>query len=496
MFKQAHFFWAYLAFVILFGCKNQNQAAAPKPPNVLWILAEDLSPDLACYGYPGVLTPNLDALARDGVRFTRVFTTAPACTPSRTALASGMYQTSINAHHMRYPDELMNELPAEVIPMNELFRRQGYITANIKDWPGTGKNDWSFRSSVAGFDAQHWDSLSQDKPFFAVVNLRLTHRPFEQDTLHPIDRSTVKVPPYYPDHPVSREDFAQYLETAQLMDQQVGDVLTELDKRGLRDNTIVIFFSDHGRPMSRAKYFLYDSGIQVPMIIHAPENLSWRQYLPAGTVDDQFISAIDITATSLAFAGLTRPEWMQGQVFLGPDQHEKRTLIFSVADRFGETHLKSRAVRTERWKYIRNFIHDISVNEGATAYRKSTHPIFHLLNIYHEKGLLTPEQEALVQPLAEEELYDLDADPFEMHNLATDPAYQTQLKDLQSALATWQKATHDHGMDPDSGALQKAFEEYGRESAVKNEKKIQKLEASVRSSVEQNLASAPMKTEK
>ncbi|MCB0632673.1 MAG: sulfatase, partial [Lewinella sp.] len=398
-------FWIGIGITALLACRQQEPETVTQPPNVLWILAEDLSQDLACYGYPGVLTPHVDALAADGMRFTRVFTTAPACTPSRTALACGMYQNSINAHHMRYPDELMTALPDGILPINELFRRQGYITANIKDSHGTGKTDWSFRSPVAGFDVQHWDSLSQDKPFFAVVNLRLTHRPFEQDTLHPVDPATVKVPPYYPDHAVAREDFAQYLETAQLMDQQVGEILTELENRGLRDNTIIVFFSDHGRPMSRAKYFLYDSGIQIPLIIQAPEKLSWRKYLPAGSVNDDLISAIDISATSLAFAGLDRQEWMQGRVILGPHPDDKRTAVFSVADRFGETHLKSRAVRTAQWKYIRNYIHNISVNEGATAYRKANHPIYHLLNIYNEKSLLTPEQKALVMPLPEEELY-------------------------------------------------------------------------------------------
>jgi uncharacterized sulfatase len=483
--KQYKFSWLVLGLLTILSCGEQQAETTTQPPNVLWILAEDLSPDLACYGYPGVHTPNVDALARDGMRFTRVFTTAPACTPSRTALACGMYQNSINAHHMRYPDELMNELPEGIMPINELFRRQGYITANIKDSYGTGKTDWSFRSPVAKFDVQHWDSLSQDKPFFAVVNLRLTHRPFEKDTLHPVDRTSVKVPPYYPNHEVSREDFAQYLETAQVMDRQVGDILKELENRGLRDNTIIVFFSDHGRPMSRAKYFLYDSGIQVPLIIQAPAGLSWRDHLPAGSVNDELVSAIDISATSLAFAGLQSPDWMQGRVLLGPQRDEARTTVFSVADRFGETHLKSRAVRTDGWKYIRNYIHDISVNEGATAYRKANHPIYHLLNIYDEKGLLTPEQKALVMPLPEEELYDLKADPFEMKNLAADPAYQDQLKQMQTALADWQEEIHDYGMEPDSEALEKAFEGYGVESIAKNGKKIEKLEAEVRQKVEE-----------
>jgi len=234
---------AILSFLLLSTCVNRSPEAETPSPNILWILAEDLSPDLGCYGNALVHTPNVDNLARLGVRFTQVFVTAPACTPSRTALATGMYQTAIDAHHMRYPDELRNPLPEPVLPLNELMRRQGYQTANIEDHPGTGKDDWSFRSPVADYDVRHWDSLSAEKPFFAVVNLRLTHRPFERDTLRPVDPDRVEVPPYYPDHPVARRDWAHYLETVQVMDRQVGQVLAELEQRGFADNTIVFFFS-------------------------------------------------------------------------------------------------------------------------------------------------------------------------------------------------------------------------------------------------------------
>lgn len=483
--NQLHYLYPIALLLLLYSCGNKTTDTSAAPPNILWIIAEDLSPDLPSYGYPGVYTPNLDALATDGMRFTRVFTTGPACTPSRTALAVGMHQSSINAHHMRYPNELMNDLPEGIIPINELFRRQGYLTANIKDGAGTGKSDWSFRSPLSPYDTQHWDALSPDKPFFAVVNLRLTHRPFEADTEHPVDPASVQLPPYYPDHPVAREDFAAYLESAQLMDRQVGDILGELEKRGFADNTIVVFFSDHGRPMSRAKNYLFDSGLQIPVIVRAPEKSNWREWLPAGSVNEELISAIDLSATSLTFAGIERPDWMQGRVFLGPQRDEARTAVFATADRLGESHFKSRMVRTDRWKYMRHYRRELTINEGATAYRKSNHPIYHLLNIYHEKGLLTPAQLQLVEPLPEEALYDLEADPYEVHNLANNPNNQKILTELKQELADWQTAIHDHGMEEDPVALQEAFVEYGRTSAEKNKERIAKMEAEVRRRVEE-----------
>lgn len=477
---------AILSLLSLAYCNNGSLQGEASAPNILWILAEDLSPDLGCYGNALVHTPNVDSLARRGVRFTQAFVTAPACTPSRTALATGMYQTAIDAHHMRYPEELRNPLPEPVLPINELMRRQGYQTANIEDNPGTGKDDWSFRSPVADYDVRHWDSLSAEKPFFAVVNLRLTHRPFERDTIRPVDPAQVELPPYYPDHPVARRDWSHYLETVQIMDRQVGQVLEELEQRGYADNTIVFFFSDHGRPMSRAKNYHFDSGIQIPLIIHSPEGVDWRQFLPPGITDDRLVSAIDLTATTLAMAGADKPTWMQGRVLLGPDTDPERDFIFCASDRMGETFFKTRSVRNEQYKYIRNFNRNFSVNSSATAYRRANHPIYHLLNIYQEKGWLKPAQQALVEPVPEELLFDLKADPFETNNLAGDPAYQSLLDEMRSALKIWQTETTDHGMKPDSAELQEAFANYGKQSAERYAERIQALGKRVRNAVEGN----------
>ncbi|MBV6640351.1 MAG: sulfatase [Cyclobacteriaceae bacterium] len=473
--------YSYILRVILvvflaYGCGQLEEK--PKP-NILWILAEDLSPDLGCFGLSQVKTPVLDQLAAEGVRYTNVFTTAGICTPSRTALAVGMHQTSINAHHMRYPTEMRNALPEDILPINEIFRRNGYQTANIKGDVGTGKTDWSFKSELNAYDHQSWNEFDQEKPFFAVVNLRLTHRPFEKDEKNPINPNEVKVPPYYPDHPVARQDWADYLESAQLMDSQVGEVLQVLEEKGWSENTIVYFFSDHGRPFTRGKSFLYDSGIEIPLIIKCPSGLRWHDYLPNGSVNDQLLSSLDIVATSLSMAGIPKPAQLQGNVFLGENAEAERDFIYATADRSGEVFFKSRAVRSNKYKYIRNYNNGFSINEASTAYRKANHPIYHLLNILAERDEVNEVQRKLIEPLPEEELYDIIADSFEIRNLAGEPAFEKELQAMRDRLAEWQKETTDYGMQEDPEALANAFEVYGKESFEKNEKRILEQRARV-----------------
>ena len=453
----------------------------------MWILAEDLSQDLGCYGNDLVKTPVLDQLAKDGVRFTNVFTTAPVCTPSRTALATGMYQTSIDAHHMRYPDELKKPLPEDVLPINEIFRRNGYQTVNIKDKPGTGKTDWSFKSDRAHFDFASWEEIDAERAFFAVVSLRLTHRNFERDTVNPIDPEDVQLPPYYPGHKVAKRDFALYLESVQLLDQQVSMVLNEIDQRGWKDNTVVIFFSDHGRPFTRAKTFLYDTGIRIPLLIKAPTDSEWYNYLPAGSENYQLISAIDISATSLAIAGIEKPGKMQGKVLFGPNKEHESTSIFAVSDRIGEIYFKSRSVRDKQYKYIRNYHHDFSVNAASTAYRKAMHPIYQLLEVMEERNLLDPIQKQLVTPLPEEELYDIQADPWEISSLANEAKYQDVLERMRSQLDNWQEETIDYGMNDDSPELKQAFVDYGIQSAQRYDVKASALRESIVTEIDDKL---------
>lgn len=467
----------FLLATLAFGACSEAQQE--KSANVIWLLCEDMSPDLGCNGNNLVYTPTLDSLAGQGVLYTNVFTTAAVCTPSRTALATGIYQTSINAHHMRYySEDLKNELPDGILPLNELMRQNGYQTANIKSGYATAKTDWSFKSDVAHFDCSKWEEIDADKPFFAVVNFSLTHRGFARDKQRPINANKVKVPPYYPNNSVVREDFAAYYESIQILDQKVDQALRDIRAYGLDKNTVICFFSDHGRPMTRAKMFTYDSGLQVPVIISAGNSKDKQKLFKKGTTDNRLISFIDLSATTLDLAGIKVPEWMQGKSFVDED-FKGRDAVFSASDRIGGSNLKSRSVRTGKYRYIRNFIHDKSINEAATNYRKANHPIYHVLNELNNRGELTEAQKNLVLIMPEEELYDIETDPFETVNLADDKEYETVINDLRDKLKQWQEQTTDYGMQPDSPELKESFDEYKNKSFKSNFERIERLRSSV-----------------
>lgn len=469
---------------VLAGCSTPE---SERRPNIVWIMAEDLSQDLGAYGNELVTTPNIDQLAREGVRFTHVFTTAPICTPSRTALGVGMHPGSIGAHHMRYPDSLKPALPQDVQTMNTHFQEAGYVTANIQDDPGTGKVDWSFKADQGSqFGYGHWDALAQqEKPFFAQISISYTHRPFPEIDDADIPEA-IDVPPYYPDHSVARRDFARYYKSIERLDEEVGNVLAALERRGLRENTVVFFFSDHGRPMPRGKSFLYDSGIRIPAIIHIPQELEAPPQYQPGSTNDELISAIDFSATSLSMAGIETPESMHGRVFWGEDQAPEREYIFSAVDRTGESHFQSRAIRSRRYKYIRNYRHDFSINEMATAYRRANHPIYHLLNILDKQDRLSPAQSYVVEDVPPEELYDLEEDPHETNNLAGNPNYEDVRDKLRNRLEDHLEEIGDQGLNPDRRQIIRVFEEYGRRSYQQRKEEIRELHREVAGQVESN----------
>lgn len=439
-------------------------------PNILWLIAEDLSPDLGCYGTPVVKTPNLDALAASGVRYTHMFTAAPVCSPSRTALAVGTMQTTIGALHMRYPAAMRPPLPDGVKTIAELMQGAGYATANFAfkstGLGGKGKDDWMFAPPKRKqWTLSKWSELGKGQPFYAQVNFKMTHRPWRRDAERPIDPAKVKLPPYYPDDPIVRDDWAGYLESLQVLDRQVADVLAMLKASGLDRNTIVVFIGDHGRPFTRGKTFCYDSGLRVPFIVHVPDGLDSPEGYEAGTVSDRMLVSLDLTATTLTLAGVERPKWMQGQVFLGKGQHPPRNAVYAAVDRVGEIEFQTRSIRTRRYRYVRNERHGFSVNEASTAYRKAMHPIYHVLRKWDREGRLNGAQRTLVDPLPREQLFDMTVDPDEVKNLADDPAHARVLTGLRARLDAWISKVGDKGRSPDSPEIIEAFAEYGRKGA-------------------------------
>ena len=430
---------------------------ADSRPNILWILSEDISPDLSCYGTPAVQTPNLDKLAGQGIRFTNAFTTAPVCSASRSAMITGMFQTSIGVHHHRSHRDDGYTLPQPVRLITEYFREAGYFTANVKTAApgvkGSGKTDFNFKFKNA-FDGSDWNQRKAGQPFFAQLSISMTHRGGHWKNLrsqlkNPVDPAKIKLPPYYPDHPVAREDWATYLDSIQVMDGYIGKILKRLDDENIADNTIVIFIGDHGRCHVRGKQWLYDGGIHIPMIVR------WPGKLEAGQVCDDLVSSIDISATALKIAGVDPPRHIEGKVFLESgtngnwktvNQHE---YIIAARDRCDETIDRIRCVRNKQYKYIRNFMPERPYIQ-TNAYKERSYPMLNLMKELHAQGKLTPAQAMFMAPRKpDEELYDIKNDPYETNNLASSPEHQQTLKKMRAILDKWIKETSDMGRFPE-----------------------------------------------
>lgn len=432
-----------------------SKCAKSARPNILWLIAEDLSPDLGCYGEPLVHTPNIDALAEEGVRFTNAFTTGPVCSASRSAFMTGMYQTSIGAQNHRSHRRDGYRLPDDVHVLTDYFRKAGYFTANVTTAApgvkGTGKTDWNFNVEKP-FDGTDWNQRAEGQPFFAQVNFHEAHRAFEKADASPVDPATVKIPPYYPDDPITRKDWAAYLDTVGNLDEHVGAVLKRLQKEGLAENTIVFFFGDHGRAMVRAKQWLYDPGIHIPLIIR------WPGKFKPGSVRGDLVSAIDFGATCMHLAGIRPPENMQGCDFLGKNA-KKRDYIIAARDRCDETVDRIRCVRTKQFKYIKNFYPEQPYSQ-LNRYKETMYPVLRLMRRLNAAGQLTHDQaKFMAATRPPEELYDLQNDPDELHNLADSPKYKEKLVELRSILKHWIHDTKDMGEIPEDPSVVEFYEQ-------------------------------------
>lgn len=415
-------------------------------PNILWMIAEDFSPDLSCYGNRDLETPALDGLARQGMRFTRAFVTGPVCSASRSALAVGMYQTSVGGHNHRSHRGDGYRLPSHVRPFTHYLREAGYHTSNLKNTHGlhgTGKTDLNYEVENL-FDGEDWAERADGQPFYAQINFSETHRAFRRFPDDPTDPAKLtSLPPYYPDHPAIRLDWACYLDTAKHLDRKAAAVLARLEQEGLADNTIVFFFGDHGRPMPRGKQFVYDGGIRIPLIVRIPERFAPQGYRSGRTFDD-LVSSIDITATTLRLAGVEPPAHMEGRPFYGPGVRP-RDYVVAARDRCDETVDRIRAIRDRRYKYIRNFLPNRPYTQ-QNVYKDTQYPALAAMRQLNEEGKLTGPAALFMGPdRPAEELYDLESDPFELHNLAAAPEHAARLDQMRRLLETWIKETGDQG---------------------------------------------------
>ncbi len=441
--------------LFLLTCITTSAFAADRP-NILWISAEDISAHIGCFGDPHAITPNLDELAKQGTRYTNTFTTAGVCAPCRSGIITGMYQNAVGSHHMR----CSAKLPDWLQPFPIYFRQAGYYCTN------NSKTDYQFKEPSArdiwDFSGSkgHWKNRKEGQPFLAVYNYtgchesgiasedkykKVTENLSEEQRQDPDKLTTL--PPYYPDTPIVREDWKRNYELITAMDAWAGELINELKVAGEWDNTIVMFWSDHGIGLPRAKRWLYDSGTRVPMILRIPEK--WKNFRTSepGKKDDRLVNSVDFGPTMMALAGIDAPSHMHGRPFL--ENAAERDFAYGARDRMDERYDIIRAVRDKRFRYIRNF--------------EPLKPYYQYMNT-PEKGTTMREirkaeksgklEGAVVlfsagrKPV--EELYDLEKDPHEINNLAADPEYKDKLDFLRKSLTEWQLEIGDLGLLPES----------------------------------------------
>lgn len=474
-----------LLSLCIFSCVGKNDTSTkssindldlelPERPNILWLVTEDMGAYIPPFGDSTVATPNLSKLASEGVIYPNLYSTSGVCAPSRAAIATGMYPSSIGANHMR--TDSYNEVtglpkyeavpPANVKMISELLRMQGYYCTNNL------KTDYQFKHPVTAWDESspyaHWRNRAKNQPFFAVFNFTETHesglfepygfRQIETRHYHAGDRSyswknkggnhannrtgeyTTKeylskdtefnIPPYLPETDVVKRDMWKLYNNIAEMDSQVGAVLKQLEEDGLLENTIICFYGDHGGPLPREKRLIYDSGLNTPMIIRFPNKLQ------AGTKDNQLISFVDFAPTLLSLIGESSKPYMQGQAFLGKHKSDERNYIHAAADRFDGFTDAIRAVRDSRFKYIRNY----RPEQGyylPVAYRERIPTMQELLRLKAEGKLNDIQMQWFREQKPEEELFDCEADPHELNNLANRPEYQEKLEELSAEMDRW-----------------------------------------------------------
>lgn len=468
--------------VLVFGLFLAGGAGAmdPPPPNILLLVAEDLSPRIGAFGDPVAVTPSIDALAARGVRYTNVYTTAGVCAPSRAALITGVHQNTLGAGHMRSHNWSQAQYravpPPEVKAFPELLRAAGYFTyVNAKlDYqfsgmlPGSGPFSIWDRESKSTTGAS-WRDRPDNRPFFGMYAFMETHESGlfrrccwpdsltqlvmgamqayrHRNTEDQVAPGQVTVPPYLPDTPAIRGDIARQYNNSITMDRLVGDILAQLEADGLAEDTIVIWTTDHGDGLPRGKRELFDSGLKVPMVIHWPQ-----RYRPVGMkpgdIDERLISFVDLAPTILKMSGASVPDFIQGRDFVDPAARP-REFIFAARDRLDEYPDRQRAVRDTRYKYIRNY-HAGTPGARHLAFRDNL-PSMQALWKMLEDGTLNANQRRWFEPRPEEELHDTRKDPHELNNLAGDPEYTAVLQRMRGALTDWQRRVPDLGAIPES----------------------------------------------
>lgn len=437
-------------------------------PNVLWITSEDNGPQLGCYGDGFADTPNLDALAARGVCYDRCWSNAPVCAPARTTIVTGCYASRLGADHMRS----VTAAPDWLRFYPQLLRRAGYYCTN------NSKTDYNVATPRApgvrgvwddSSDKAHWRNRPEGKPFFAVFNLTATHESQTRKRPHtPVHSpADAPLPPYWPDTPIVRQDWAQYYDKMTEMDAQAGELLRQLEADGLTDDTVVFYYSDHGPGFPRGKRSILESGLRVPLIVACGRN--WAHLAPgrAGSHTDRLVGFVDLAPTALSLAGVEPPDWMDGLAFLGNHAETERDLLFGFRGRMDERYDLVRGVSDHRWLYVRNYYIDRAPGQYL-EYLFQTPMTRDWRRLYDEGGL-DDARSAFWRDHPPEELYDLQADPDNLVNLANDPRRRDELDRWRGRLEKQLHEVRDTGFLPEpemrrraEGVAEGALAERGR----------------------------------
>nr|WP_320022327.1 sulfatase [uncultured Draconibacterium sp.] len=444
MYQYIRFLITTIVGVIFF---QLNGDAQNDKPNILWITSEDNSPFLGCYGDAFATTPTLDKLAAEGFRYTNAYANCPVCSPARNTIITGVYAASNGNEQMRsaYPKS------ESVIPYPELLKKAGYyITNNVKtdyNYDGDWEGMWDECSNTA-----HWKNAPDGKPFFAIFNLMTTHEsqifPFIPDEKLRHKPEDVVLPPHHPDTREMRHDWAQYYDKMEDMDAQVGDLLKELEERGLAENTIVFYYADHGGVLARSKRYIFETGTWVPFIVRIPEK--YKSFFPAenpGDAVNRNISFVDLAPTLLSIIGQEKPDYMQGNAFLGNAVEAEPEYIHMTRSRMDERIDMSRAVRDKKYRYIRNYMpFRIYLQHLAFLFNARSAQSW---EDYYLAGKCNDIQSMAFQTKPVEELYDTENDPNELNNLANIPAYKEVLERMRNENFRWMKEIRDVALIPE-----------------------------------------------
>jgi len=459
---------AYLPFIFSESFSQSTKEDELPPPNILWISWEDVSQTFGCYGDDYAVTPNIDELAEDGIVYQNAYANNPICGPARSTLITGQYSNSYGGHQMR----VMSVPDSKVRLFPQLLRESGYYVTNDgkygyqinfdEDIPFDRKSGGGYVWDDGDF-REPWENRNANQPFFSIINFTQTHegpskavdpewmaevKDLLGDKWH--DPSKASVPPYLPDNRTTRENIALHYDNITYTDSLSGIVLDKLEEAGLAENTIVFFWGDHGWGLPRGKRWLYESGVKVPFVIRVPDKYEHllRDGQKPGTTTDELVSFVDFAPTMLSLAGISIPDYMQGQAFLGKHKKSPRDYVYVYRDRADETYDKMRGVITKDFMYLRNYRPYLPYVQ--TIRTMETHPVMQDLREMHKENQLSEAQSKFFQyPRPVEELYDLESDPHNLNNLAENSNYENELEKLRAKHLEWMRSINDVGLIPE-----------------------------------------------